>query len=258
MLGYRRVNIIATICFLATLIVLFEYSYSFWWLLSIIIPYQLLLIYGSASVQSGFYLRTYNSNPEKSSQVALTFDDGPHPEYTSALLDILAKHEVKATFFLIGKNMEGHEMIVKRMHEEGHIIGNHTWSHTGLMPFWPWKKLREDIEKTNQKIEEITGVKPELFRPPFGVTSPRYRKALDSVKMPSIGWSIRSIDTVHKSPEKLLNRIHRDTYKGEVILFHDTWPGIVPFIDMFLEQLLKSGNSTVTVDSLFEINSYEK
>ena len=113
-------------------------------------------------------------------QVALTFDDGPHSVYTPILLDGLKERGIKATFFLMGKNIQGKEDIVKRMAEEGHLIGNHTYSHVQLSRL-PMEKAREEVEKTNEEIYEITGEYPVYLRPPYGDWKKDMEKSLFSV-----------------------------------------------------------------------------
>lgn len=121
--------------------------------------------------------------------LALTFDDGPHPEYTKKLLDGLKAREVKASFFLIGKNIAGNEALVRQMAEDGHLIGTHCYSHEDLTKV-SLPKACEDILKTNQMIEDITGQRPEYIRPPFGIWSPELE---DCVDMTPVFWDIDTL-----------------------------------------------------------------
>lgn len=124
-------------------------------------------------------------------RIALTFDDGPHPVYTPKLLDGLKERNVKATFFVVGKNIEGREDIIKRMDEEGHLIGNHTYDHvkiTGL----PEEEACAQITKTSELVKEITGKNTEFVRPPFGAWD---KKLECGFEMFPVLWSIDTLDT---------------------------------------------------------------
>ena len=144
-------------------------------------------------------------------EIALTFDDGPHPVYTKKLLDGLRKRGVKATFFLIGENIEGNEELVKQMAEDGHLIGNHTWSHNARFPLRGERFVREEVErgaKAVGKAANLAGSKRiKLFRPPFGVTNPIIGRVVRSEGYCSIGWSIRSFDTVASTPDRKSTRL---------------------------------------------------
>lgn len=135
---------------------------------------------------------------EEHPKIALTFDDGPHPVYTEELLDGLKKRKVMATFFLIGNNIEGNEEIVKRMAEEGHLIGSHTYNHVQLNKLSELK-AKEEILKGCNKIYETTGVCPSFVRPPFG----EWKKNLDfCVTMLPVFWNVDSLDWKLQNTEK--------------------------------------------------------
>lgn len=188
--------------------------------------------------------------------VALTFDDGPSIE-TSRILDILKREKVEAAFFCIGKNVQSQPELIKRWEEENHLIGNHSYNH-GF--HFDWKSavaMREEIEKTNKTIENITGKKPRLFRPPYGVTNPNLAKAIKSSQMHSIGWSVRSYDTTARDPEKLLARILKQTNSGDVILLHDSMKITADILTDLIAAIRSKGFSFARVDKLFDLQPYE-
>ncbi|GAW89019.1 polysaccharide deacetylase [Flavobacterium psychrophilum] len=126
---------------------------------------------------------------------------------TLLVLDVLKKHNAKATFFCIGKNAEKHPEIIKQIISEGHIVGNHSYNHSRLFDFYRKDKLVEEIVQTDALIKKISGKKTILFRPPFGVTNPSIKKALQVTKHHVIGWNVRSLDGVIKNEKLVFNRI---------------------------------------------------
>lgn len=209
-------------------------GYSFWWVAVIVGVYLLLLILGSTFIRWNFYLKSRNKLPllqvrfgekgfsvaQNNKAIALTFDDGPSAQ-TTKVLDILKKEKVPATFFLIGKNIEGNEAIVARMAKEGHEIGGHSFHHSRNFDWQNSKDMLKEIESTNAAIESVTGKKIRLFRPPYGVTNPNLAKAVRNAEMVSVGWNIRSLDTIAHSPQKLLQKITQKLKPGAIILLHD-------------------------------------
>jgi len=153
-------------------------------------------------------------------QIALTFDDGP-AEQTATILDILKKEKIKATFFLIGKNIEGRENLIRRMPDEGHSIGNHSFHHGFHFDWQSAQKMKDELQLTNEAIRNITGQEVKLFRPPYGVTNPNLAKAVANTGLRSIGWSLRSMDTVAKEETALLQKILGKVKSRDIILLHD-------------------------------------
>ena len=167
---------------------------------------------------------------EEHPKIALTFDDGPHPVYTEELLDGLKKRKVMATFFLIGNNIEGNEEIVKRMAEEGHLIGSHTYNHVQLNKLSE-SKAKEEILKGCNKIYETTGVCPSFVRPPFG----EWKKNMDfCVTMLPVFW----------------NNVLSQVKDGDIILMHDIFETSVQAAFQIIDTLEKENYEFVTVDEL--------
>lgn len=183
---------------------------------------------------------------EEHPKIALTFDDGPHPIYTEELLDGLKKRKVMATFFLIGNNIEGNEEVVKRMAEEGHLIGSHTYNHVQLNKLSE-SKAKEEILKGCNKIYETTGVCPSFVRPPFG----EWKKNLDFyVTMLPVFWNVDSLDWKLQNTEKIVKRVVKDVKEGDIILMHDIFETSVQAAFQIIDTLEKENYEFVTVDEL--------
>lgn len=178
--------------------------------------------------------------------LALTFDDGPHPVYTPQLLDGLKKRNVKVSFFLMGKNIAGNESIVRRMYEDGHLIGNHTFDHVQL------NKLSESeacsqITKTSNAIYEITGQYPTYVRPPFG----EWREGLDcTVTMLPVFWDVDPLDWNTSSADQVVQKVIGSTADGDIILMHDSYASSVQAALRIVDILNEKGYDLVTVDRL--------
>lgn len=179
-------------------------------------------------------------------QIALTFDDGP-AEHTEAVLDILKKEQVPATFFIIGKNIKGKESTLLRMQAEGHIIGNHSFNHGFNFDWQSASKMGEEIEHTNTAIEALTGKEVTLFRPPYGVTNPNLGKALRYTGLKSIGWNLRTMDTVAKDNQQLLNKILTKVKAGDIILLHDRCAITAEILPELIATLKKRGFGFATL-----------
>ena len=209
-------------------------GYSPWWLLWATLAFITILVFASIKIQWNFYFKSLNQLPvlkitfekgqlqliQNQKQVALTFDDGP-ADQTEAILDILKNEKVKATFFLIGKNIERRESLVQRIFEEGHSIGNHSFHHGFNFDWQSTSKMTEELMQTNEGITNITGQEVKLFRPPYGVTNPNLAKAIERTGLKSIGWSLRSMDTVAKNEDELLQKILKQVKTRDIILLHD-------------------------------------
>ena len=191
-------------------------------------------------------LRLVEQSVTEPPRVALTFDDGPSQKYTPLLLEGLKERGIHATFFLMGKNIEGNETIVKQIQEEGHLIGNHTYNHVQLDKI-SVSKAKEEIEKTSNEIYEITGVYPTYIRPPFGA----WRKDLDlSVAMFPVFWDVDTLDWKSKNVSQVMQIVNRQVHDGAIILMHDGYQTSVEAALQVADTLTKAGYEFVTVDQL--------
>ncbi len=231
MLNFKKANIIFIIIFLSMILIEVYLPFSQLLYLLPLFLWFLILFFGSKNICSQFYTKVKCSSEDKS-KLHLTFDDGPHPETTPEILKILKKYNQKAVFFCIGKNIEQYPEIVKQIVNEGHAIGNHSYSHSYYFDFFATTKVIAELEKTNQLIKELTGKDCKIFRPPYGVTNPNIAKAVKNLNMQVIGWSIRSLDTV-KDKKQVLKRLQK-AKAGDIILFHDIKAQTPEILDEFL------------------------
>ena len=216
----------------------------------------LIVFWGSTFVASNYHVKTYCGNPlENQKKIAITFDDGPN-EMTLSVLDVLRKYNAKATFFCIGKNIETHPDILKKMIKEGHVVGNHSYSHSSFFDFYKKNKIIAEIEQTDALIESVSGLKTKLFRPPYGVTNPSIRRALKVTKHQTIGWNIRSLDGIIKNEKFLLDRIIKRIKPGGIVLLHDTSSQTVSVLEELLSFLQKNNYTVVPLEELLNIKAY--
>lgn len=186
--------------------------------------------------------------------VYLTFDDGPHPPETERVLDVLRERGARATFFLIGSKVSVNEAVLRRMLEEGHALGLHTYSHAGTFPLLSFDKMLADVNDGKCAVESVAGKKISLFRPPFGVTNPTISKVIRTLSLQTVGWDVRSFDTMFcKSSEHsckqsghdwyvpVVERIMKQVRPGSVILLHDRLYGASDLLALLLDSLAASG-----------------
>jgi peptidoglycan/xylan/chitin deacetylase (PgdA/CDA1 family) len=192
----------------------------------------------------------------KENFVAITFDDGPNPEYTPKVLSILKQFNTKATFFCIGKQIDTHPDLFQKIVSEGHTVGNHTYSHHNNFGFFSSAKVIDELQKTNTTAKKISGLEMKLFRPAFGVTNPRIKKALQVTGLISVGWSKRSFDTTNLSEEIIFKRVTKKLTKGDIILLHDSSEKTLRVLERLLLFLKTNNLQSVTVDRLLEIKAY--
>ncbi|MCX6266715.1 MAG: polysaccharide deacetylase family protein [Bacteroidetes bacterium] len=188
--------------------------------------------------------------------VSITFDDGPDPVKTPLILKMLEKHDVKATFFQIGKHLTNNEQLVKQMVEEEHLVGNHSYSHSNWFDLFSPDKIRSELLETDRLIKNITGKSPLFFRPPFGVVNPLVSMALKNMHWKTICWNIRSLDTMKTDPRKIKEKILRKLKPGAIILLHDTTPFTEHHLEALLTAIKNAGYKIVPLDILLKLPAY--
>lgn len=177
-------------------------------------------------------------------RVAITFDDGPHSIYTEQLLDGLKERNVVATFFVVGVNIDENEALIKRMCDEGHLIGNHTYSHTDICSLSA-EQRNEEISKTNERIKAITGENVGYIRPPFGNC---IEKCVDEMLV--IMWDVDPRDWCIMDADVVAENIVRDVEAGDIILLHDIFKSSVEAALKAIDILKEQGYEFVTVEEL--------
>ena len=208
------------------------------------------LVYASYSIRSEIYLRSFCRKRTGEKVIVLTFDDGPDPIQTPKVLKVLKEHQATACFFCIGHKIEGNEKLLQQMVAEGHLIGNHSFTHSGLFPLYRLSRMKKDLQTCQSELERVTSQPVTLFRPPFGVTNPTIAKAVRQLGYTSIGWNIRTLDTQQPSPEKVLDRIRKGLKPGSIILLHDRMPNSGQLVKQILDLLKKQGYTIVRLDEL--------
>jgi peptidoglycan-N-acetylglucosamine deacetylase len=218
--------------------------------------FLLSLVYGSSCIESNFFTRVICAGETEEKCIALTFDDGPHPVYTPQVLALLTRYDVKATFFVIGKNLAGQEALVRQIHADGHLVGSHSYTHSPWIDLKNTAGFKRELEQTAQELEAIIGIRPKLFRPPFGVITPHLAKAANTLDYSIVGWSIRSFDTVPGAVESATDRVTAQLKPGGVILLHDTSAKSVAMLERILDFARHNDYNVVSLERLLNIEAY--
>ncbi len=192
--------------------------------------------------------------------IAFSFDDGPNETYTPQLLDILARKELKATFFLIGKHIKKYPEIAKRIHSEGHEIGNHSFSHP-FLPLYTKSYIKRQIESTSALIENTVGTMPSYFRPPMGLFTPSVLDAIGESGMTAVVGEVYPRDPYKPGTDKIIERVLSRIEPGSIIILHDsgTWGKIdrsqtIKAVPVIIDRLRDQGYRFLTVGELIGLN----
>lgn len=256
MLNFRNTNIFF-IALLAILIgVHVQYGLPIYIYPLLFVVYSFIVFWGCYYVGSNFFIKIVCKATTEKKEIAISFDDGPAENYTQQILNILNTEKVKATFFCIGKRIAANEAILKQVIADGHIIGNHSYSHHFWFDMYSTQKMQDDLKQMDAAMERVTGLKPKLFRPPYGVTNPNLAKAIKKGGYTPVGWSVRSMDTVIKDGKKLLDKINEGIKPGAVILFHDTSKTTLDVLPEFIQEVKKRGYNIIPLDKLLALQPY--
>jgi peptidoglycan/xylan/chitin deacetylase (PgdA/CDA1 family) len=196
---------------------------------------------------------TFSSVHVDGPYIAMTFDDGPSATLTPKLLDLLAAHHIKATFFVIGENVAEHPEIVARAAREGHEIGNHSWSHPNFAKMSE-ERVRQQLWRTDTAIQNATGTRSSLMRPPYGSITAREKRWIhDEFGYDIILWDVDPYDWKRPGPAVVRNRILKETQPGSIVLSHDIHPGTIEAMPSTLDALAAKGFKFVTVSELIRL-----
>ena len=235
-------------CLLLALGIGVGYFYTLGWgyYLALGLLFVGLLSWGVFDIRLGYFVPTLCRLKNKQKrQVVLTFDDGP-TELTPLFLDLLNRYGVKAIFFCIGRQIAQYPQIVQRIKDEGHLIGNHTYSHIPQNCFASTAVMTQEIQQTDALLAQL-GIVTPYFRPPYGVTNPHIAKAAKRMGKIVVGWDIRSLDTVIKDETRLWSRVVSKLTQGNIILMHDTSERTLHVLEQLLEYL-KANDYQVVLD----------
>jgi peptidoglycan-N-acetylglucosamine deacetylase len=200
---------------------------------------------------------TFNSVHVDGPYIAMTFDDGPSATLTPKLLDLLAVHHIKATFFVIGENVAEHPGIVARAAREGHEIANHSWSHPNLAKMSD-EGVRRQLWQTDEAIKSATGTRPTLLRPPYGSITEREKRWIhDEFGYQIVLWDVDPYDWKRPGPTVVRNRILQETRPGSIVLSHDIHPGTIEAMPSTFDALQAKGFKFVTVSELIRAAAVE-
>lgn len=184
-----------------------------------------VVVYATLGVlwpHSGMYGAALGKGKASQRKVALTFDDGPHPVTTRAVLEVLRAHHAHATFFLLGHKVEAHPDVVREIHAAGHTLGIHGFQHERLLSLRSPSHVKSQIERTQKAIESACGVKPTFFRPPIGFASHWTFCGAERAGVEVVAWSVRSLDGVRGArPERIAKRVIEHLFDGAIVLLHD-------------------------------------
>jgi len=197
---------------------------------------------------------TYNKCHVAGSEIAMTFDDGPHPKLTPMLLDMMKERGIKGTFFLVGKNVAEYPEIAQRIVAEGHEVANHSWAHPQLTKLGP-DALKKEIADTNDAIHRATGIQTTIMRPPYGAINASITKRLNEEFGLTVAlWSVDSIDWRIRNAAHVTILITEKAAPGAIILAHDIHPSTVQAMPAVFDTLTAKGYKFVTVSELIALD----
>lgn len=226
-----------------------------WFFFTGLTAFLIVLIIGVFDLRVSFFMPVLHRGKPAGNQLLLTFDDGPDPVHTPEILRILEKSGIRAVFFCIGVKMQQYPELIGSMMEKGHVIGNHSMLHEWQFTVAGAGRVETELKQTAYTIEKITGKKALLFRPPFGVTNPSIAGAVKQLGYKTMGWSVRSLDTV-LNPEKMKLRVLKRLGPGKVLLFHDNQPGTVKALPEIIAGCARLGYSFEGVETVLGIKPY--
>jgi peptidoglycan/xylan/chitin deacetylase (PgdA/CDA1 family) len=228
------------------------------WIVWIIIVFLYLAAtaYGSFNIQSNYFFKSVNKGKRKA--ISLTFDDGPDPDTTPKILAVLREKKIQAAFFVIGKKAAKYPELLKQIEDEGHTIGNHTFSHSYFLGFFSKSRLKADIGHCTEIISSTINKTPLFFRPPFGVTNPVYASVLKELGLHSIGWSVRSLDTRADNKYQIINRVMSKLKSRDIVLLHDNLKVTADSLEDVIEHCLQKGIKIVPLSQLIEKAPYDQ
>jgi peptidoglycan-N-acetylglucosamine deacetylase len=256
MSNYQRVKIFILLAAVAVVVLSLFTEVSMGWTLILVVSYITIVSLGVFNLSWGFFTPVKYRGNRSSNMIALTFDDGPVEGKTEKVLQILKEYQVQAAFFCIGSRVAENPELLKKIDAGGHIIGNHTFTHSTTIDFFPVGRIKRELADTDEMICEVLEKKPRFFRPPYGITNPMIGRAVKDGKYLVVGWSLRSFDTMIKDPTKLFNRAARSLKGGDIILFHDYSDSMITMLPRFLELVKEKGLKIVPLDALLNEKPY--
>ena len=205
-----------------------------------------LLLFFIYFIRQAGVTRESMTMPREGKKIALTFDDGPHPKFTEQILDGLKERDVQATFFVTGEHAELHPDIIERMNKEGHVIGNHTYSHIQLTN-GNRDSFKDELLKTNQILNEITGEEILYVRPPYGTWDKSFETELNMIP---VLWNVDPLDWCASDASGVVNKVLKEADENAIILMHDYYETSVTAALQIVDELQARGYTFVTVEEI--------
>ncbi|MBS1934924.1 MAG: polysaccharide deacetylase family protein [Bacteroidetes bacterium] len=256
MLNFRNTTVLFVLLLVVLMVLNFYMHIPVFIYIALALIYSFILFLGSYFIQLNFYIKAICKSETTKKEIALSFDDGPAVSFSPEILNVLEEHNVKVAFFCIGNRIEGNEKIVRDMYEQGHVIGNHSFSHHLWFDLFSSKKMLADMKQMNERMKDVIGVAPKLFRPPYGVTNPNLKKAIIKGDYTTIGWNVRSMDTVINDEKKLVEKMKKAISPGAIILFHDTSKTTLNILPEFIKYVKAEGYDITRLDKMLNLNPY--
>jgi peptidoglycan/xylan/chitin deacetylase (PgdA/CDA1 family) len=222
------------------------------WIAAALVANHLVLFAGAFFVRGrllGPNLDRLPASAAANGQVCLTFDDGPHPELTPRILELLERHQAKASFFCVGEKARAHPEIVKEIARRGHSVENHTYRHSPAFAFYGISRLRREVESAQATLAAIAGRAPRFFRAPAGFRSPLLELVLSRMGLRYVSWTRRGLDTLGGDPQRVLARLTSGLAAGDVLLLHDNRPRALAVLPALLDELAARGLKSVSLPS---------
>ena len=196
--------------------------------------------------------------------VALTFDDGPDPQFTPRVLDILADKQVPAAFFVVGEHVRAHPEVLARIVSAGHVVGNHTDRHRSWFHFLLWRGARREVAACDAAIHAAIGRVPRLFRSPQGFKNPALGDVLRAMEYVTVGWSVRGFDAIERDTDKIVRRIVSAAGPGGIVQMHDgstsfglrDRQAMLAALPRIIDRLRGAGLDFVRLDRLLDVEPY--
>lgn len=227
---------------------------SGWALLFFAAFYFSVLFTGAMVPQLRFYINPIRKGNKNG--LSITFDDGPHPQVTPKVLDVLNQEGVKATFFCKGFLVDENPELAQRIVNEGHIIANHTYSHQYSWGWHLFDAAKTEIIDGQRAIQRATGRISKWFRPPFGITNPHIAKAIEALGVSVIAWDLRSLDTLAATPDKVMWRLKPFLHTSSILLLHDHLPHTPEVVRQVIATCRQNGTPIVPLDQMIGLQPY--
>jgi peptidoglycan/xylan/chitin deacetylase (PgdA/CDA1 family) len=214
--------------------------------------YLVLFGMGVCILRLNYFIRSFHRGSKSKNNVTLTFDDGPDPSGTPKLLSVLSRHRVMAAFFIIGRKAEEHPDLLRKIDEQGHVIGNHFYSHARYTNFFTGRSLEREIIATQKAIQKAVAKVPNFLRPPAGLTNPHFPGVLKRQNLSLIGWDVRPFDTRNEKGV-VVERVIRKTRSGSVILLHEGTRApdeLADMVESIIRRLLALGYTFTSLEEM--------